>query len=82
MDAKHAALYDKDVFSYLWFVDEHTVGLKLNAGLLDVYGYLVTDGSVNYEPYTQVSVSDQGFDGDSLYIEWSDGDLYYFTAGL
>lgn len=82
MDAKHAALYDKDVFSYLWFVDEHTVGLKLNAGLLDVYGYLVTDGTVNYEPYTQVSVSDQGFDGDSLYIEWSDGDLYYFTAGL
>ena len=82
MDKETAALFDEKVFTYLGFTDEHTAILTLNAGLLNVSGYLITDGTVTYQPDTQVSVPDFGYDGDVINIEWADGNLYYFSAGL
>ncbi len=82
MDEETAALMDKYVFTYMDFMDEHTVMLHLNYGLLDVHGYLVTDGTIAFEPDTQVSVPDHCCDGDVINIEQADGNLYYFTAGL
>ena len=82
MDEGTAALMDKDEFTSMEFLDEHTVMINLNYGLLGVQGYLVTDGTLTFEPDTQVSVPDNGFDGNVINIEWADGNLYYFTAGL
>ena len=82
MNEGTAALMDKDEFTSMEFLDEHTVMIDLNYGLLGVQGYLVTDGTVTFEPNTQVSVPNKGFDGDVINIEWADGNLYYFTAGL
>ena len=82
MDEGTAALMDKDEFTSMEFLDKHTVMINLNYGLLGVQGYLVTDGTLTFEPDTQVSVPDNGFDGNVINIEWADGNLYYFTAGL
>lgn len=82
MDEEMAALMDKYVFTSMEFMDEHTVMLHLNYGLFDTRGYLITDDTVTFKPDTQVSVPDKFYDGDVINIEWADGNLYYFTAGL
>ena len=82
MDEETAALMDKYVFTDMEFLDEHTVMLHLSYGLFADCGYLITDGTVAYESDTQVSVPYKGYDGDVINIEWADGNLYYFTAGL
>lgn len=82
LDKETAVLFDEKVFTYLKFADEHTAVLTLNAGLLNVSGYLITDDAVTYQPDTQVSVPDSGYDGDAVSIKWADGNLYYFSAGL
>ena len=82
MDEETAALMDKYVFTDMEFLDEHTVMLHLSYGFFADCGYLITDGTVAYESDTQVSVPYKGYDGDVINIEWADGNLYYFTAGL
>ena len=82
MDEETVAIMDKYVFTDMEFLDEHTVMLHLNYGFFADCGYLITDGTVAYAPDTQVSVPDKGYDGDVINIEWADGNLYYFTAGL
>lgn len=76
-----AALFDEDIFSYMYFVDEHTVHISLNKGLLDAYGYLVTDGTVSYAEGDYVEIPDSGYDGEQVYIDWAGDNLYYFSAG-
>lgn len=75
------ALFDKDVFGFMYFVDEHTVHISLNKGLLDAYGYLVTDGTVSYAEGDYVEIPDSGYDGEQVYIDWAGDNLYYFSAG-
>ena len=70
------------VFSNLSFVDEHTVILTLNKGLLEVYGYLITDGSVSYKKSDRVFVPGRMFDGGCVNINDVYGNVYYFDAGL
>ena len=82
MSEETAGLIDENVFTYLLFADEHTAVLVLNAGLLDVHGYVITDGTITYEPDTRVSVPNSGYDGGIVYIEWTDDNLYGFSAGL
>lgn len=80
MNEEMAALYQNSDFYYLSFVDEHTVLLRMDKGLLDAYGYLITDGAVSYE-IGRVTIPDEGYDGDFVYVEWAGEDLYYFSAG-
>ena len=81
LDHDAASLFDPDVFCDLWFNDDHTAVLSLNKGLLDEYGYLITDGTVTYQQGTDVPVPGKGYDGGSVYIDNSYGNLYYFFAG-
>ena len=76
-----AALFDEDIFSYMYFVDEHIVHISLNKGLLDAYGYFVTDGTVSYAEGDYVEIPDSGYDGEQVYIDWAGDNLYYFSAG-
>ncbi|MBQ8011867.1 MAG: dockerin type I repeat-containing protein [Oscillospiraceae bacterium] len=80
MSAEMAEFYRNSDFYHFSFVDEHTVHLRMNKGLLDAYGYLITDGAVSFE-MGRVTVPDEGYDGDFVQIEWIGEDLYYFTAG-
>jgi len=82
MDKETAALMKTYVFTGMEFIDEHTVMLNLNYGLLDACGYLITDDTVVYESNAQISLPDKNYDGDVINIEWADGNLYYFSAGL
>lgn len=82
MDKETAALMKTYVFTGMEFIDEHTVMLNLNYGLLDACGYLITDDTVVYESNSQISLPDKNYDGDVINIEWADGNLYYFSAGL
>ena len=82
MDKETAALMKTYVFTGMEFIDEHTVMLNLNYGLLDACGYLITDDTVAYESNAQISLPDKNYDGDVINIEWADGNLYYFSAGL
>ncbi|MCM1133344.1 MAG: dockerin type I domain-containing protein [Ruminococcus flavefaciens] len=79
-DDEISEAWDERVFLCLEFVDEHTALLRLNAGLLDAYGYLITDGTVEYE-LGDVSVLGKGYDGGVVWVEWKDGNLCYFSAG-
>jgi hypothetical protein len=80
MSEEIAELFNGKVFLALSFVDEHTVLLSMNKGLLDAYGYLITDGTVKYD-IGAVSVPNEGYDGDIVDVEWVGEDIYYFTAG-
>ncbi len=80
MSAEMAEFYRNSDFYHFSFVDEHTVLLRMNKGLLDAYGYLITDGAVSFE-MGRVTVPDEGYDGDFVQIEWIGENLYYFTAG-
>lgn len=80
MNEEMAEFYQNSDFCYLSFVDEHTVLLRMDKGLLDAYGYLITDGAVSYE-IGRVTIPDEGYDGDFVYVEWAGEDLYYFWAG-
>lgn len=67
---------------YFDFIDEHTVKVVLNGGgFFEVYGYLVTDGTVEYETgwFDNINV---GYDGGGINIEERNGNLYFFNAGL
>lgn len=74
-------ILEKGNFSFVSFVDEHTVHIMLNKGLLDSYGYLVTDGTISFAEGSYVSVPGIGYDGGSVYIDKAYGNIYYFSAG-
>ncbi|MDE6424584.1 MAG: leucine-rich repeat protein [Ruminococcus sp.] len=78
MNEEMAEVFLNSDFFYLSFVDEHTVLLKMDKGLLDAYGYLITDESITFNENEYVSVPDEG---DMVYIEWAGDHLYYFSAG-
>lgn len=79
-DGEVSEYWDNDAFGYLKFVDEHTALIGTNKGLLDAYGYLITDGTVKLEN-GEYSVPGEGYDGDIVWIERVDGNLCYFEAG-
>lgn len=83
LDAETAALFRENDFTFLTFANAHTVHLMLNKGLLDAYGYLVTDGTVQYALHESVPVTGKriGYDGGCVTIDAIDGDVYYFFAG-
>ena len=79
---EETAQHWNEAFLFLRFVDAHTVMIELNGGLLDVSGYLITDGTVRYETGSDVPVPGEGFDGGVVQIADAQGDLYKFNAGL
>lgn len=67
---------------YFEFIDEHTVKISLDGGgFFDVYGYLVTDGTVEYEIGWNDNI-DVDYDGGGVDILERNGNLYFFHAGL
>lgn len=81
MNEEMAEVFLNSDFLYLSFVDEHTVLLEMDKGLLDAYGYLITDESITFNENEYVSVPDEDYNGDTVYIEWAGDHLYYFSAG-
>ncbi len=75
-------LWQESRVLYFGFVDEHTVKVVLDGGgFFDVYGYLVTDGTVEYEIGWNDNI-DVDYDGGGVNIEERNGNLYFFNAGL
>lgn len=67
---------------YFDFVDEHTVKIVLDGGgFFEVYGYLVTDGTVEYGTGWLDSI-DVDYDGGGVEIKERHDNLYFFHAGL
>lgn len=64
------------------FIDEHTVRITVNSGgFFDVYGYLVTDGTVEYEIGWNDNI-DTSYDGGGMDIQERYDNLYFFCASL
>ena len=80
-DEEVSLLFDRR-FAEISFLDEHIVHILLSGGFIESYGYLVTDGSVKFEEYTDVSIPKKGYDGDSVYIDWAGNDIYHFYTGI
>lgn len=75
-----ADIWKESRFHYLDFVNEHTVKLTFDAGLFDVHGYLITDGTVEYELGWNDNIDGQ-YDGGGAEIQERNGNIYLFFAG-
>lgn len=76
-----ADLWQESRFHCLNFVDEHTVKLTFNGGgFFEVFGYLITDGTVEYEIDWTENI-DEDYDGGGVDIWERYDNLYFFHAG-
>ena len=74
-------LLNKGVFYKLHIIDEHNVILPMNDSYEYTDGYLVTDGSVSYSVGDYVTVPDENYDQNRVYINAADGNVYFYSAG-
>ena len=77
-------IYEEDIYVNcrmyrLFFADEHTVIIELACGFRNMYGYLVTDGSVRYESGSVISKDNYNdWSDDGINIVWAEDNLHYF----
>lgn len=77
-------IYEQDIYVNcgmyrLFFADEHTVIIELACGFRNMYGYLVTDGSVRYESGSVISKDNYtDWSDDDINIVWAEDNLHYF----
>ena len=74
-------LLNKGIFHKLHIIDEHNVILPMNDSYEYNDGYLVTDGSVSYSVGEYVTVPDERYDQNRVYINAADGNVYFYSAG-
>ena len=74
-------LLNKGIFHKLHIIDEHNVILPMNDSYEYNDGYLVTDGSVSYSVGDYVTVPDERYDQNRVYINDADGNVYFYSAG-
>lgn len=74
-------LLNKGIFYKLHIIDEHNVILPMNDSYEYNDGYLVTDGSVSYSVGDYVTVPDERYDQNRVYINAADGNVYFYSAG-
>lgn len=76
-----AELWSESRVLYVRFADEHNVIIGLNGGgFFDVYGYLITDGTVEYELGWTDNIA-TSYDGGGIDIQERYDNIYFFHAG-